>query len=63
MALQRASPVRAAAFRSQCLSLAKNFSIGLRSGEYLGREEELCASSADGFFERPFPCESRDCRR
>jgi len=33
--------VRVAAFRSQCLSLAKYFSIGLRSGEYLGRKKSL----------------------
>lgn len=36
MASQRASWVRAAVFRSQCLSLEKNISIGLRSGEYFG---------------------------
>ena len=41
MASQTVSTVRLAAFRSQCLSLAKNFSIGFRSGEYLGRKKSL----------------------
>ena len=39
MASQTASGVRAAALRSQCLSLAKSFSIGFRSGEYFGRKK------------------------
>ncbi len=34
MALQTASAVRLAAFRSQCLSFAKSCSMGFRSGEY-----------------------------
>jgi hypothetical protein len=38
MAEQTASAVRALAFRSRCLSLAKTCSIGLRSGEYFGRK-------------------------
>jgi len=37
--------VRLAAFRSQCLSLAKNFSIGLRSGEYFGRKKSLAPAA------------------
>lgn len=41
MASQTVSTVRLAALRSQCLSLAKNFSIGLRSGEYLGSKNSL----------------------
>jgi hypothetical protein len=38
MALRMASAVRAAFLRSNVLSLAKTCSIGLRSGEYLGRK-------------------------
>src|ERR1700704_2470405 len=41
MASQTASTVRLAALRSQCLSLANSFSIGLRSGEYFGRKNSL----------------------
>ena len=41
MAAQTASTVRAAAFRSRCLSLAKTCSIGFRSGEYFGRKNSL----------------------
>src|ERR1700680_4158442 len=45
-----ASNVRAAAFRSRCLSLAKTCSIGLRSGEYLGRKNSLApADRINGF--------------
>ena len=40
-AMQMASSVRAAAFRSRCLSLAKTCSIGFRSGEYFGRKKSL----------------------
>lgn len=45
MALQTASAVRRAAFRSQCLSLAKNISIGLRSGECLGKKKSLAPAA------------------
>jgi hypothetical protein len=38
--------VRAAAFRSRPLSLAKTCSIGLRSGEYL-LEQEACSGGSD----------------
>ena len=41
MAAQTASTVRAAAFRSRCLSLAKTCSIGFRSGQYFGRKNSL----------------------
>src|ERR1700688_4494554 len=41
MAAVTASKLRAAALRSRCLSLAKNCSIGLRSGEYFGRKKSL----------------------
>src|SRR3954454_3379024 len=41
MAAQTASTVRAAAFRTRCLSLAKTCSIGFRSGEYFGRKNSL----------------------
>ena len=41
MASQTASTVRLAALRSKCLSLAKSFSMGLRSDEYLGRKMSL----------------------
>ena len=37
MAAETASTVRGASWRSRCLSLAKTCSMGLRSGEYLGR--------------------------
>jgi hypothetical protein len=41
MALQTASTVRLAAFRSQCLSFAKNCSIGLRShGEWIAARSQ-----------------------
>src|SRR4051794_4108891 len=40
MALDTASTERRAAFGSQCFSLAKSCSIGFRSGEYFGREEQ-----------------------
>src|SRR2546426_11694144 len=52
MAAQTASTVRALAFRSRCLSLAKTCSIGLRSGEYFGRKKSLAPAermSARGF--------------
>ena len=39
MASHTASWVRAAALRSQCLSLAKSCSMGFRSGEYFGRKK------------------------
>ena len=45
MASQTASGVRAAALRSQCLSLAKSFSIGFRSGEYLGSRKSRAPAS------------------
>lgn len=45
MASQTASTVRAAALRNQCLSLAKNCSIGFRSGEYLGRKNSLAPAA------------------
>src|SRR5947209_8500216 len=41
MAEVTASTVRAAALRSRCLSVEKTCSIGLRSGEYLGRKKSL----------------------
>ena len=48
-----ASDVRAAAFRKKCLSLAKTCSMGLRSGEYLGRKNSLAPAARmswlDGF--------------
>ena len=40
-----ASQERRAAFRNQCLSLAKNISMGLRSGEYLGRKKSLAPTA------------------
>jgi hypothetical protein len=46
MVSQTASGVRAAAFRSRCFSLAKTCSIGLRSGEYLGRKMSLAPALA-----------------
>jgi hypothetical protein len=47
MALQRPSTVRSAALRSSALSLAKAFSMGLKSG-LLGREvEKACAGGFD----------------
>jgi hypothetical protein len=39
MASEAASSVRGAAFRTKPLSLAKTCSMGLRSGEYLGRNK------------------------
>src|ERR1700738_2108555 len=39
MASQTASVVRFAALRRQCLSFAKNCSMGFRSGEYFGRKK------------------------
>ena len=41
MAATTASTVRAAALRNRCFSLAKTCSIGFRSGEYLGRKNNL----------------------
>jgi hypothetical protein len=41
----RASYVRASAFRSKVLNLAKTCSIGLRSGEYLGRNTRRAPTS------------------
>ena len=41
MASQTVSTVRLAALRSQCLSFAKSFSMGFRSGEYLGSKNSL----------------------
>jgi hypothetical protein len=41
MASQTVSTVRLAALRSQCLSFAKSFSMGLRSGEYFGSKNSL----------------------
>jgi len=38
--------VRLAALRSQCLSVAKNFSMGFGSGEYLGRNSSLALVAA-----------------
>ena len=48
MAAHSASTVRAASLRSRCLSLAKTCSIGFRSGEYFGQEEQLGAGRPDG---------------
>ena len=45
MAAQMASTVRAAAFRSRCLSLAKTCSMGFRSGEYFGRKKSLAPAA------------------
>ena len=45
MAAQTVSTVRAAALRRRCLSLAKTCSIGLRSGEYLGRKKSLAPAA------------------
>ena len=47
MASQTVSTLRFAAFRSQCLSLAKSCSIGLRSGEYFGRKKSLAPACSD----------------
>ena len=41
MAAHTASTVRAAAFLTRCLSLAKTCSMGFRSGEYFGRKNSL----------------------
>src|SRR3974377_1886760 len=50
-----ASNVRAAAFRSRCLSLAKTCSMGLRSGEYFGRKNSLAPAEGMGWrTARPF---------
>jgi hypothetical protein len=43
-----ASKLRAAALRKRCFSLAKNCSIGLRSGEYLGRKNSLAPGGPNG---------------
>src|SRR3974377_683137 len=47
---QRFGIVRSAAFRSTALSLLKNCSIGLRSGEYEGKSEYRCAYCLDRFY-------------
>ena len=47
MAAHTASTVRAAAFLTRCLSLAKTCSMGFRSGEYFGRKKELGADGAN----------------
>ncbi len=47
MAAMTASTVRAAALRKRCFSLAKTCSIGFRSGEYLGKEEQFGARCSD----------------
>src|ERR1700704_444346 len=41
MAAMRVSNVRRPALRKRCFNLAKTCSIGLRSGEYLGRKNSL----------------------
>ena len=41
MASSTAVLVRAAVFRSRCLSLANTCSIGFRSGEYFGRRNSF----------------------
>src|SRR6478736_5464882 len=41
MAARTVSRVRAAALRKRCLNLAKTCSMGLRSGEYLGRKNSF----------------------
>src|SRR6202046_4524304 len=45
LASATASYVRASAFRSKVLNLAKTCSIGLRSGEYLGRNTRRAPTS------------------
>ena len=61
MAWEMASSVRGAAFRTKPLILAKTCSIGLRSGEYLGRNRRR-APAALTAFARLFLCAIRDCR-
>jgi hypothetical protein len=51
LALATPSYVRASAFRSKVLNLAKTCSIGLRSGEYLGRNTRR-ADGSDGLSHR-----------
>ena len=48
MASETASSVRGAAFRTKPLSLAKTCSIGLRSGEYLGRNRRRAPAALIG---------------
>ena len=55
-----ASNVRAAAFRSRCLSLAKTCSMGLRSGEYLGRKNSLAPAERISW-RAALPLWLRDC--
>ena len=47
MASETASRVRGAAFRTKPLILAKSCSIGLRSGEYFGRNRRRGAGGPD----------------
>src|SRR5262245_45721563 len=47
-----ASWVRLAAFRRPCLSFEKSISIGLRSGEYLGRQGRGYVRSTFGYRRR-----------
>src|SRR5277367_3343906 len=54
LASATASYVRASAFRSRVLNLAKTCSIGLRSGEYLGRKTRR-APTARMAFRTPLP--------
>ncbi len=42
---QMVSAERAAALRNKCLSLAKNCSIGFRTGEYFGRKKSLAPAA------------------
>ena len=52
LAFATASYVRASAFRSKVLNLAKTCSIGLRSGEYLGRNTRRAPGGSDGLSHR-----------
>ena len=63
MASQTASWVRAAAFRSQCFSLAKSFLDRVQVGRVFRRGEEPGAGGADGVADRGRPCASRGCPR
>jgi hypothetical protein len=49
MASETASRVRGAVFRTKPLSLAKSCSIGLRSGEYLGRNRRRAPAAMIAF--------------
>ena len=49
MAWETASSVRGAALRTKALSLAKTCSIGLRSGEYFGRNRRRAPAAVIAF--------------